>query len=60
MANDIVEFLKTLGVGRVALVGQASVVDKRPDKFGGGVAPYALDPKNAERLWSLATAMLAP
>jgi hypothetical protein len=22
--------------------------------FGGGVAPYALDPGNAERLWELA------
>src|SRR6201993_1287404 len=27
---------------------EASVVDKRPDNFGGGVAPYALDPENAE------------
>jgi NAD(P)-dependent dehydrogenase (short-subunit alcohol dehydrogenase family) len=39
---------------------EASVVYRRPDNFGGGVAPYALDPKNAERLWSLATTMLAP
>jgi NAD(P)-dependent dehydrogenase (short-subunit alcohol dehydrogenase family) len=38
---------------------EASVVDRRPDNFGGGVAPYALDPENAERLWSLATTMLA-
>ena len=39
---------------------EASVVDRRPDNFGGGVAPYALDPENAERLWNLATTMLAP
>jgi NAD(P)-dependent dehydrogenase (short-subunit alcohol dehydrogenase family) len=39
---------------------EAGVVDRRPDNFGGGVAPYALDPENAERLWSLATTMLAP
>jgi NAD(P)-dependent dehydrogenase (short-subunit alcohol dehydrogenase family) len=39
---------------------EASVVHRRPDNFGGGVAPYALDPENAERLWSLATTMLAP
>jgi hypothetical protein len=38
---------------------EASVVDRRPDDFGGGVAPYALDPENAERLWSRATTMLA-
>jgi NAD(P)-dependent dehydrogenase (short-subunit alcohol dehydrogenase family) len=38
---------------------EASVVDRRPDNFGGGVAPYALDPENAERLWSLATKLLA-
>src|SRR5277367_5452059 len=37
---------------------EASVVDRRPDNFGGGVAPYALDPENAERLWNLATTML--
>jgi NAD(P)-dependent dehydrogenase (short-subunit alcohol dehydrogenase family) len=39
---------------------EACVVHRRPDNFGGGVAPYALDPQNAERLWSLATTMLAP
>ena len=39
---------------------EASVVDRRPDNFGGGVAPYALDPENGERLWNLATTMLAP
>jgi NAD(P)-dependent dehydrogenase (short-subunit alcohol dehydrogenase family) len=39
---------------------EASAVHRRPDNFSGGVAPYALDPENAERLWSLATTMLAP
>ena len=38
---------------------EANVVDRRPDNFGGGVAPYALDPENAKRLWSLATTMMA-
>jgi hypothetical protein len=39
---------------------EASAVHRRPDNFSGGVAPYALDPENAERLWRLATTMLAP
>jgi len=26
--------------------------------FGGGVAPFALDPGNAERLWTVATGLL--
>jgi NAD(P)-dependent dehydrogenase (short-subunit alcohol dehydrogenase family) len=39
---------------------EASVVDRRPDNFAGGVAPYALDPENADRLWRLATTMVAP
>jgi NAD(P)-dependent dehydrogenase (short-subunit alcohol dehydrogenase family) len=38
---------------------EADVVHRRPDNFCGGVAPYALDPENAERLWRLATTMLA-
>ena len=35
---------------------EASVVQRRLTDFGGGVAPYALDPANAERLWAIATA----
>jgi NAD(P)-dependent dehydrogenase (short-subunit alcohol dehydrogenase family) len=38
---------------------EAPTVSRRPDNFGGGVAPYAIDPANAERLWNLATTMLA-
>jgi NAD(P)-dependent dehydrogenase (short-subunit alcohol dehydrogenase family) len=38
---------------------EASIVDRRPDNFAGGVAPYAVNPDNAERLWRFATAMLA-
>jgi NAD(P)-dependent dehydrogenase (short-subunit alcohol dehydrogenase family) len=38
---------------------EASVVSKRPENFGGGVAPYAIDPANAQRLWDLATVLLA-
>jgi hypothetical protein len=26
--------------------------------FGGGVAPYALDPANAERLWAIALELI--
>jgi NAD(P)-dependent dehydrogenase (short-subunit alcohol dehydrogenase family) len=38
---------------------EARVVLARPADFSGGVAPYALDPDNAERLWSVATALIA-
>ena len=33
---------------------EAPVVQRRPADFSGGVAPYALDPTNAERLWDVA------
>jgi hypothetical protein len=29
------------------------LVDRAPQGTAGGVAPYALDPANAERLWEL-------
>jgi hypothetical protein len=29
-----------------------------PELFGGGVAPYALDPENAERLWDRSLELL--
>ena len=38
---------------------ESPVVHARPTDFTGGVAPYALDPANATRLWTLATT-LAP
>jgi NAD(P)-dependent dehydrogenase (short-subunit alcohol dehydrogenase family) len=37
---------------------EASVVRMRPTDFGGGVAPYALDPANAERLWAIALELI--
>lgn len=37
---------------------EAPVVDRRSDDFSG-VAPYALDPANARRLWDLACAQMA-
>ncbi len=37
---------------------EAPVVGERPPLFGGGVAPYALDPGNAERLWTVATGLV--
>jgi NAD(P)-dependent dehydrogenase (short-subunit alcohol dehydrogenase family) len=38
---------------------EAEVVEHRPTGSLGGVAGYALDPANAERLWEMATAMIA-
>jgi hypothetical protein len=34
-------------------------VNQRLADFSGGVAPYALDPENAERLWDVALKMIA-
>jgi len=36
---------------------EAPVVDRRTGPGRGGVAPYALDPANAERLWDLSLAL---
>lgn len=36
----------------------APIVASRPADYSGGVAPYALDPANAERLWQVADRML--
>jgi hypothetical protein len=37
---------------------EAEVVRERPPMFGGGVAPFAQDPANAERLWDIATELV--
>jgi NAD(P)-dependent dehydrogenase (short-subunit alcohol dehydrogenase family) len=34
-------------------------VSKRPTDFSGGVAPYAIDAENAERLWKVALKLLS-
>ncbi len=39
--------------------GEAPVVAERPPLFGGGVAPFALDPGNASRLWELGERLVA-
>jgi NAD(P)-dependent dehydrogenase (short-subunit alcohol dehydrogenase family) len=39
-------------------VNEARIVDRRGPDYTG-VAPYALDPANAERLWDLSTELLA-
>jgi NAD(P)-dependent dehydrogenase (short-subunit alcohol dehydrogenase family) len=39
---------------------EARVVDRRGGPGKGGVAPYALDPVNAERLWDLSLAWTSP
>jgi NAD(P)-dependent dehydrogenase (short-subunit alcohol dehydrogenase family) len=38
---------------------EAAVVSRRPTDFTGGVAPYAIDPTNAERLWEVATQLVS-
>lgn len=38
---------------------EASVLRGRPVVFGGGVAPWALDVRNAERLWDTSTELVA-
>ena len=37
---------------------EAPVVTERPADYGG-VAAYALDPGNAERLWAVASGLIA-
>jgi NAD(P)-dependent dehydrogenase (short-subunit alcohol dehydrogenase family) len=38
---------------------EAPLVDRAPEVTGGGVAPYAVDPTNAERLWDLSLQLIA-
>jgi NAD(P)-dependent dehydrogenase (short-subunit alcohol dehydrogenase family) len=38
---------------------EAQVVDKRPEFGMGGVARYAVDPANAERLWDVSLELIA-
>jgi NAD(P)-dependent dehydrogenase (short-subunit alcohol dehydrogenase family) len=38
---------------------EAAVLTEKPAMFGGGVAPFALDPDNAERLWTIATGLVS-
>ena len=38
---------------------EAARVDRRLGPGKGGVAPYALDPANAERLWELSLQMVS-
>jgi NAD(P)-dependent dehydrogenase (short-subunit alcohol dehydrogenase family) len=38
---------------------EASLVTSRPTDFTGGLAPYAIDPDNATRLWSLTERLIA-
>jgi NAD(P)-dependent dehydrogenase (short-subunit alcohol dehydrogenase family) len=37
---------------------EAVLVDRAPEGTAGGVAPYALDPANAERLWELSLRLI--
>lgn len=38
---------------------EAAVLTERPARFGGGVAPFAQDPDNAARLWTIATGLVS-
>lgn len=38
---------------------EAPRLEERPAAFGGGVAPFALDPGNAERLWTVAAELVS-
>ena len=38
---------------------EAAVVFRRPTDFSRGVAPYAIDPSNAERLWNVALKLVS-
>jgi NAD(P)-dependent dehydrogenase (short-subunit alcohol dehydrogenase family) len=38
---------------------EAAVVSRRPTDFSGGVAPYAIAPANAERLWEVAMQLVS-
>jgi NAD(P)-dependent dehydrogenase (short-subunit alcohol dehydrogenase family) len=38
---------------------QAQLVTRRPTDFTGGYAAYAVDPRNAERLWELSLKLIA-
>jgi len=38
---------------------EAETVERRPELGYGGVAPYALDPTNAERLWAVSLELIA-
>ena len=39
---------------------EAPVIRRRGEAGLGGVAPYALDPENAERLWDVSLELIAP
>lgn len=39
---------------------EAHRITKRPTDFSGGVADYALDPGNADRLWDLSVKLISP
>jgi len=38
---------------------ESRMVSRRPTDFTGGVAPYAIDPANAERLWDISLKLIA-
>ncbi len=38
---------------------EAGLLEARPGDFSGGIAPYALDPENAKRLWRMASELIS-
>jgi len=54
--------LEGIGGRYFADCNEATLVDHRPEGFaepGIAVAPYALDPENARRLWELSLAAVS-
>jgi NAD(P)-dependent dehydrogenase (short-subunit alcohol dehydrogenase family) len=51
-------FLDGIGGRYFEDCNEAPVVRQRPTDFGGGVAPYAIDPGNAQRLWLVASELV--
>jgi hypothetical protein len=49
----------TTPFGFDSTAADARVVERREGAGIGGVAPYALDPANAERLWDVSLAAIA-
>jgi hypothetical protein len=50
---------RTANLKLLSQSNEANTVSQRPSDFGGGVAPYALNPDNAARLWAIAQTLIS-
>jgi hypothetical protein len=55
---DLPEQAQDLHIDRLVGDLEAPRIARRPTDFSGGVAPYALDLVNAERLWDVALKLI--